>query len=85
MNGVTYTHVEKGLPPLQPGGSVLLMLQRAQKTFVVTKQYYGVFDISGGTLEPKLPREDFVLEYRGHSLDKVINALPALLDNRQEG
>ena len=82
VNGVTFTHWEKALPPLETGTRVLLMLQRDDNGFAITRKYYGVFDISTGTFQPQLPREDFAQDYRGRPIDEVINAIPGMLGDR---
>jgi hypothetical protein len=83
INGVSFTYTQKALPPLQPGMRVMLLLQRVDHTFAITGEFYGVFDISGGTLEPKLPRTDFVPEYRGRPADEAISAILEIVTGRK--
>jgi hypothetical protein len=83
VNGVPYTHLEKALPALEPRTRVLLLLQRADSRYVITRKYYGIFDISNGSFEPTLPAEDFVLEHRGRPVEDAIRAIQGMVTDRQ--
>jgi hypothetical protein len=83
INGVPFTHTQTALPPLEPGMRVMLFLQRVDDALAITGNFFGVFDIGSGALEPKLPRTDFVPEYRGRLVDEVVGAILRMVTDRQ--
>jgi hypothetical protein len=77
VNGVAFTQIEDGLPPLTQGSEALFLLTRTPEGYVVAGKFYGAFGIQDGKLVPLTKVGSFAPEYRNNPVAEDIAKIVA--------
>jgi hypothetical protein len=77
VNGVAFTQIEDGLPPLTQGSEALFLLTRTPEGYVVAGTFYGAFGIQDGKLVPLTKVGSFAPEYRNSPVAEGIAKIVA--------
>jgi hypothetical protein len=79
VNGVSFTEIQRALPPLKPGQRVLLLLQRKDSKLMIAEMFLGAFVSENNKIAPLTVRADYAPSYRGIPLAEAIKSMTAIL------
>jgi hypothetical protein len=84
IGDVIFTQTELGLPPLEPGSEALLLLQRVENRYYISRTFYGAFRIIGGKLT-RLMTMEFAPALEGAPADLAAAAITVITREQHGG